>query len=242
MSTPSSGSPTVGLGRFIKESRFVVPSHQRDYSWTGEYVREFVRDIEEAVASDREMYFCGLMVFTSQSPVLFKVLDGQQRLATTLMLFSAVRNWLGGFSEYGGLRHQVDEYLGSKELGSHQAEPRLTLTAANNDAFQRYVSGSVPLAQMDRALRSRAVENRSETLVKAAIFVNRHIVGKADSFSNPDDAKEYLLSILKYLSDKVQVVRFVLTSDDAAYTIFETLNDRGLELAPLDLVKNYLFS
>ena len=62
MSTLTSGNPTVGLGRFIKESRFVIPSHQRDYSWTEEYVKEFVRDIEEAVATNRATYFCGLMV------------------------------------------------------------------------------------------------------------------------------------------------------------------------------------
>lgn len=37
-------------------------------------------------------------------------------------------------------------------------------------------------------------------------------------------------------------MNFVLKTDGAAYTIFENLNDRGLELFPLDLVKNYLFS
>jgi uncharacterized protein DUF262 len=52
----------------------------------------------------------------------------------------------------------------------------------------------------------------------------------------------HFLDLIAYLRDTVQVVRFVLTDDNAAYTIFETLNDRGLDLAPLDLVKNYLFS
>jgi hypothetical protein len=118
MTAPSVGSPTVGLGRFVKESRFRVPSHQRDYSWIEDYVREFIDDIEISYSSGRESYFCGLMVFTSLSPSYFKVLDGQQRLATTLMLYSAVRNWLAGFTAYDEWRHQVDEYLGSRELGS----------------------------------------------------------------------------------------------------------------------------
>ena len=242
MNTSSSGSPTIGLGRFIKESRFIVPSHQRDYSWTKEYVQEFVRDIEDAMSSRRPNYFCGLMVFTSQSPALFKVLDGQQRLATTLMLFSAVRNWLGGFGEYSEWRYQVEQYLGSKELGSQTTEPRLTLTAANNDAFQRYVISSIPIAEMERALKNKSAGDRSDILLRAAIQVNRHINSKSETFDNSDDAKDYFLAILNYLSDNVQIVRFALTSDEAAYTMFETLNDRGLELSPLDLVKNYLFS
>jgi hypothetical protein len=72
--------------------------------------------------------------------------------------------------------------------------------------------------------------------------MNKHVAEKADSFSSPEKAKDYFLRLLNYINDTVRVVEFVLPTDEAAYTIFETLNDRGLELAPLDLVKNYLFS
>ena len=43
------------------------------------------------------------------------------------------------------------------------------------------------------------------------------------------------------MQDSVRVVRFVVDDDASAYTIFETLNDRGLDLTTIDLVKNYLF-
>lgn len=39
MTVTSADTPTVGLGKFIRESRFVVPTHQRDYSWTDEYAQ-----------------------------------------------------------------------------------------------------------------------------------------------------------------------------------------------------------
>ncbi len=238
MSASSSGNPTVSLGRFIKESRFTVPGHQRDYSWTSDYVDKFIDDIEEALSSNRETYFCGLMVFTSVSGATFKVLDGQQRLATTMMLFSAVRNWLSGFSEYGEIRYQVEEYLASKDLGAHEREPRLALTAANNDAFQRYVVKSVPQSEMVRAIRNKIIDDRSETLIRAVIRVKSHVVAKGSKFPNSGAARDYFIALLTYLLDQVQIVRFVLSSDSAAYTIFETLNDRGLALSPLDLVKN----
>jgi uncharacterized protein with ParB-like and HNH nuclease domain len=59
---PLSDTPTVGLAQFIKESRFIVPNHQRDYSWTDIYVTAFLRDIEDALKNNSAIYFCGLMV------------------------------------------------------------------------------------------------------------------------------------------------------------------------------------
>ena len=50
-----------------------------------------------------------------------------------------------------------------------------------------------------------------------------------------------LIKIVVYLRDQANVARLIVSSEAAAFTIFETLNDRGLELSPLDLVKNYLF-
>jgi hypothetical protein len=141
MTLPLSDTPTVGLGRFIKESRFIVPSHQRDYSWIQDYVEEFIRDIEEAISAERETYFCGLMVFTATSAATFKVLDGQQRLATTLMLFSAVRNWLSTFGEYDPLRNQVNDYLGSQELGAITPEGRVPTRGVTRPVEVTTISG-----------------------------------------------------------------------------------------------------
>ncbi|MDE2361188.1 MAG: DUF262 domain-containing protein [Hyphomicrobiales bacterium] len=76
MTIPLSDTPTVGLGQFIKEVRFTVPSHQRDYSWTEEYVKQFLDDIENAVKDKEGLYFCGLMVFTKSDAPSFHVLDG----------------------------------------------------------------------------------------------------------------------------------------------------------------------
>lgn len=233
---------TVGLGRFIKEGRFVVPSHQRDYSWTSEYVKVFIENIEEAMEQGRDLYFCGLMVFTGSAASSYKVLDGQQRLATTLMIFSAVRNWFTRYSDFNDWRDQARDYLGSRELGSQTTEPRLSLTAANNDAFIQFVIDARPVEEMTRAKRQRMVSDRNSTLLDAAIWMNRYIERRAEAFGSPEVAKDRFLNLLRYISDTVRIVPFVLHSDAAAYTVFETLNDRGLDLAPLDLVKNYLFA
>ena len=243
MTIPLAETPTVGLGRFIKESRFIVPSHQRDFSWTDLYVITFLRDIEEALRNKSDIYFCGLMVFTRTSAQLLKVLDGQQRLATTLMIFSAIRNWFRRYSAYKKQEIQVEtQLLQTDDIGASGVEPKLVLTPANNEIFQQFVIAAVPVSDIEKAIKNRKSEDRNKTLLKAALLINRHIERRAAEFSSTDGARDYFVDLIRYVTDTVQIVKFVLSSDNAAYTIFETLNDRGLELAPLDLVKNYVFS
>src|ERR1035437_4413811 len=128
--TPSlPDTPTIGLGRFIKDFRFIVPNHQRDFSWTDVYVRAFLRDVEDALKNQNAIYFCGLMVFTRKAANVLKVLDGQQRLATTVMIFSAIRNWFRRYGSYHKDEILIDsQLLKTEEIGSTAVEPKLTLT------------------------------------------------------------------------------------------------------------------
>jgi hypothetical protein len=172
-----------------------------------------------------------------------RVLDGQQRLATTLMVFSAIRNWFRQHPNYKKQELLVEtQLLQFEDIGASVIEPKLILTPANNEAFQRYVIQAAHLSDIVKTIKGRKSEDRSKVLLKAALLINRHIETKAATFNATDEAKDYFVELIRYLTDTVQVVRFVLPGDSAAYTIFETLNDRGLELAPLDLVKNYVFS
>jgi uncharacterized protein DUF262/uncharacterized protein DUF1524 len=240
---PLAETPTVGLGQFIKEVRFQVPNHQRDYSWREEYVKQFIDDITSALKERDDLYFCGLMVFTKTDQPVFQVLDGQQRLATTLMIISAIRNWLGGYSAFKKAQTQIEErYLGDSELGKTEIEPKLILNATNNDFFRRFVIEAVPIDDIADAVKAHQKEGRNRSLLEATLYVNRRVKEIADDFSSREAAKDYLLSLINYLTDTVQIVRLVVHGDESAYTIFETLNDRGMELSPLDLVKNYLFS
>lgn len=243
MTVPLAETPTIGLGQFIKEARFTVPNHQRDYSWKEEFVGQFLSDIQAAKQNQESIYFCGLMVFTSTGGLSFQVLDGQQRLATTIMLFSAIRNWLRQYSEFNKPTTQIEGwYLGDSDLGDDHIQPKLTLNAANNDIYRRFVIDAVPIEDMQKQLKLCKKEDRNKALLEAAVFLNLKIQEIAEGFDDRVAAKDYLLSLVKYVAETVQVVRLIVHGDDAAYTIFETLNDRGMDLAPLDLVKNYLFS
>ena len=64
-------------------------------------------------------------------------------------------------------------------------------------------------------------------------WVNKHTAA-------PHDAMQWLKAITKYLRDSVGVIYFKVPDDSDAYLLFETLNNRGLDLSIADLLKNYL--
>ena len=67
------------------------------------------------------------------------ILDGQQRLATTNMVYAAIREWLrsDGFEE-DAIKLQ-DDFIGSRELGETETVSRLTLNINNRAAFREFV-------------------------------------------------------------------------------------------------------
>ncbi len=91
----------LGLANYCRMSDFVVPTHQRDYSWSVDEVALLLDDVEAAHSRGDKQYFIGLMVFMGSDGPEYLVLDGQQRLATAVIYFSAARNWLGQYSQFG---------------------------------------------------------------------------------------------------------------------------------------------
>jgi uncharacterized protein with ParB-like and HNH nuclease domain len=85
---------TFGVGELITQRKlFAVPEHQRNFSWETEQVEQFVTDIEHALRENAPDYFIGLIVLQGPLDGVWTILDGQQRLATTTMIYSASRKW-----------------------------------------------------------------------------------------------------------------------------------------------------
>jgi hypothetical protein len=114
---------TQGIGELIQHGRFFrVPDHQRDFAWTDEEVEQFLDDVIAALQAEEEDYFLGLIVLVEpQQGGVSEILDGQQRLATTTMVYAAIREWLYGAGyEQDAIKLQ-DDFVGSRELGETEA-------------------------------------------------------------------------------------------------------------------------
>ena len=135
------GAETKGIGQLIEERKtFRVPDHQRDFTWPVGAVEQYLDDVSLALDTGAPHYFMGLLVLVdADSDGAWKILDGQQRIATTTMVYAAMRHWMreNGFSPDAELLQR--SYIGVAELGQSQHRPRLTMNVNNSSVFEELV-------------------------------------------------------------------------------------------------------
>lgn len=244
MSGPFFEAQTLGLGRLLSDgSLFFVPHHQRDYTWTEDEIEQLFNDIREAKASNQDDYFLGLVVFIRKQDGGFTILDGQQRMATAIIILSAIRTWLRGYKFDGDADQIQNEYIAIRELGAGGLTSRLILNETNNQTFCDFAINEVPPEDIYGKLSTLKRHDPNRRLLEAILFCRKKIQELTETEAGaPKEKAEKLFELVRYLRDKVKIIRFGVSDEANAYTIFETLNDRGLDLTVLDLLKNYLFS
>lgn len=242
MTTSYFDAKTFGIGQLITQrKKLLVPTHQRDFSWTLDNVTQFIRDILGAFENSDPDYFIGLIVLLGPRENAWYILDGQQRLATTTMIYSSIRQWLADRG-YESDEKQVDsEFIRARQLGGDYS-PRLILNATNHDIFQKVVVERCPDSEILRSIQQTSKYSSNRLLLEAMQACRQLIRSFAEGESVViEEQKERLFKLSLFLENKVECVVLDVSSEANAYTIFESLNARGNELSVLDLVKNYVF-
>ena len=235
---------TRGIGLLIEHGReFTVPDHQRDYAWGADEVEQLFLDIERAFTEKASDYFLGLVVLVGEGDgVPIQILDGQQRLATTTMIYAGIREWLHAAGLETDAQKIQSDHIGLLALGDTVGRPRLTLNINDREIFQEIV---VERADDATLVQRRDAEGRYSSrrkVVDGALICRARVKEFAKKQgSTTKERAEALYELAEYIRDKVKVVAMGVSSESNAYIIFESLNDRGLDLSVLDLVKNHLF-
>lgn len=214
---------------------YKVPVNQRDYSWTSEEIETLWQDLTSALEDGRGEYFLGAIVLapSEKDEDALEIVDGQQRLATLTMILSAIRlAWLErDDAERAAEIHAL--YLGSRDRRTKATTPKLSLNETNDPVFQAAVVDGQP------EVAKRTTPKSNQLLIAGIGCIKRLLKAHIEAH---DDAEETLVELEEYIVKSVNVISIEVGDDSDAFIIFETLNDRGLELAVSDLVKNYLFS
>jgi len=224
------------IGTTIATHWLQVPAYQRSYAWDEDHVVALFEDFSNAIATD-DQYFLGSIIMTPAEEGRLEVIDGQQRLATTSILIAAIRDYI--FANENPERAKViqGDYLMSKDAFTLKVNPRLRLNRDDNDFFTNSI-----LLSPDDAGRKIKPTKRSHRKMAAASEQARIFVHKVVSAFRESDRPARLMQWVKFLTTEACVICFTVPDHANAYTLFETLNDRGLELSQADLVKNYIFS
>ena len=226
----------IGNGRLYK-----VPPYQRDYSWTEEQWEDLWTDIVDLADRPDDTHYMGALVVEGRSDREFAVIDGQQRIATLSLMTLAVIARLQSLAE-GGIDEQNNRqradalrarFIGEKDPASLVETSKLTLNETDNAFYQDY------LVQLRAPLNSRGLPKSNRLLWECYQYFRRQVENW--SSDAPDGAR--LARLLSETAGRqLMFIRIAVDDELNAYTVFETLNARGLELSATDLLKNYLFS
>ncbi|MCY3688080.1 MAG: DUF262 domain-containing protein [Gammaproteobacteria bacterium] len=212
--------------------KFRIDYYQREYKWRSKQVRELIEDLtsrflldylpthERKTVSQYGQYFLGSVIISNKDGDRF-IVDGQQRLTSLTLLLI----YLDGLQKNrpDQQRVEITNLVYSTQFGSKSFNLDVQ---ERNACLQALISGENP----DPAEQPPSVQN----------LINRYNE-ITDIF--PEDLRgDALPYFLDWLTEKVMLVEITAFSDDDAYTIFETMNDRGLSLTPTDMLKGYLLA
>lgn len=227
-----------GIGHLLADRYIVVPPYQRAYSWTDEQIEELLRDLSDAMRQKDAEYFLGTVVLTKHQANKHAVIDGQQRLATISILICSIRNYFITLSDTERADELHRDYLAKKELRGLSETPHLTLMAADNVYYEAHILPKPAPNAKAKAKDKKSGPASNVRLETALRLCTEHVSTLAKTTHTP---AAVLLDWIDYLNDKAKVIVVEVNDEAAAYTIFEVLNDRGLELSVSDLLKNFIF-
>jgi uncharacterized protein with ParB-like and HNH nuclease domain len=231
---------SITLGKLLTSDDccYKVPMFQRDYSWTKIEVNQLWTDIINTIKEKRNEHFMGAVVVNnSKKPEL--LIDGQQRLATISLLMCVIRDVA---KEEKQERLSVlisDKYLGSTNIRTYEPEPKLILNEINNQIYKENILEYKGFDFLKKKAKNQNLEKSNKLLINAYLQLYQNV---KQHISKEGILAEYLVEIIECIRDKLVIILISVADEANAYLIFETLNDRGLDLSLSDLLKNYIFS
>ena len=223
-----------GYDRSIQEllsgGSYGIDYYQREYKWGRKQLQELVDDLTGRFFDSYQPgdppskvamyghYFLGSIVVSQNGDTRY-IVDGQQRLTSLSILLICLNN----------LQKERDQQVSIQSLiyADDFGEKKFKLNIPErNDCMDALFNDTV-----------FNTDDASESV--------RNLVTRYQDLSElfPEELQGNALPLFIYwLMRKVKLIEIIAYADDDAYTIFETMNDRGLSLTPTDMLKGYLLA
>ena len=237
---------------FISGNQFSIPRFQREYSWDKKNYQEFFNDMINCLTIkegklETNNYFLGTMLFigdyseANENKKSILVVDGQQRITTITILFSALSDRFRKIGE-DKLSEQVFRYIMTED--DDGKEVRILESKTHYPYFSFFIQDIEKKDLQETATEEEECIKESfdylyESLDEKKLKI--HLKKKLGS-----DLVDQLLyvDILKAIRDQVLGTIFISISTpdkENANMIFEILNAKGKRLSHVDLIKNKIF-
>ncbi|WP_166785138.1 DUF262 domain-containing protein [Sphingobacterium psychroaquaticum] len=230
---------TVNFNEILSSGKiYRVPQFQRDYSWSQDNWEDLWNDIIIA-EENKTPHYMGSIVLQSNTSKEYSIIDGQQRFTTlsilTLAIIKSIKNLVDRGIEVAENNERIEilmrQYIGEKNPSSLTYSSKLFLNE-NNDSF----------------FQSRLIRFLEPINTKKLIDSEKLLWGSYEFFLEKLSSKfhqngsDYALFLNSVVGELMLFIQITVEDELNAYTVFETLNSRGVELTSTDLLKNFLFS
>lgn len=207
---------TQTIETFFTGKTLVIPSYQRDYAWKERNVDDLFDDIEEALEVGGGHYL-GTFILSQQdrnAPV--HVVDGQQRLTTLTMLMDSL---IDALEDEGIKQYYRNTFIHHPVTGA-----KFRVLGDNEAFFRDLLEEKNPKPDSDG----------QERMLKAYRWIRQRVAALSNKGGH-ELIKRWLLCI-----SQMEVLQFIEPNEGKAIRMFQSVNDRGVPLAKMDIVKSLL--
>ena len=225
--------------------KYVVPRFQREYSWAREQINELWYDVISNIKPNTKNayvnneYFIGSLVLVGdETGREMQIVDGQQRLTTLTIFLSVLCECFISIDQ-----RELAEALFENYIEGRDDEGRKFFKLINETPKPFFQKNIQHIDKAEEQPQSQEERNLLAAYKEISSLASRERLGRYFSTDLTND--ESYAVILKCVRDQIlrylKIIFITVNEEDEAYTIFETLNARGMNLSFVDLIKNKLF-
>ena len=216
------------IQELLANKKYSLDYYQREYSWQTKHVIELIDDLmskfydsyekthDRSQVGNYSHYFLGSIIVCEKGSQRF-IIDGQQRLTTLTLLLMRLHRLLKDEDQKSQIALLIFSLRRGKKSFNLDIPDRETIMETLYSGLF-FETANQPESICNIVDRYKDIENRLKI------------------------QKEVLPFFVDWLLERVFLVEITAYADNDAYTIFETMNDRGLSLSPADMLRGYLLS
>jgi uncharacterized protein with ParB-like and HNH nuclease domain len=216
----------------LLQNKYIVDYFQREYKWGFKHVEQLLIDLESSFNSNYELgdeiqhivgqynsYYLGPVVICEKKNIR-SIVDGQQRLTSITLLLIYLNNLQKDSEDPEDIEALIYSKKGGRKSYNIEVPDRTKVLDALFNGENYELNGELDESIVNMCERYSDISN---------IF--------------PENLKGPKLPLfIEWIKEKVVFVEILAYTDENAYTIFETMNDRGLNLSPTEMLKGYLLT
>lgn len=233
------------LNNIFKERLLRIPDYQRGYAWLQHQFEEFWEDLIQL--EPNRVHYTGVITLEPVAENVwskwendqwviedvdykpFYVVDGQQRLTTSMVLLQAI---IESVPEDALLSSQSKENILKKFI----------LFKADDDIRESYIFGYEKDNPSDEFLKTRIFGMHSHSNLQQETLYTRNLMNAKCYFKRQLEqlTLDEISQVYKKLTQKFKYNLYVISDEIDVFVTFETMNNRGKPLSSLELLKNRL--